>query len=87
MDMGTHMKTTVEIPNALIEEAKKLAAREDTTVKLLIEQGLRYVISQRKRKHAFHLRKATFKGRGMRAEARAADWERLRELAYEGRGG
>ena len=87
MDMGTHMKTTVEIPNALIEEAKKLAARENTTVKTLIEQGLRHVISQRQRKHAFRLRKATFKGRGMSAEARAADWERLRELAYEGRGG
>ena len=45
------------------------------------------MISQRKRKHAFRLRKATFKGRGMRADARAAGWERLRELAYEGHGG
>jgi hypothetical protein len=81
------MKTTVELPKALLEETKKLAAREDTTLKTLIEQGLRHVIAQRGRKHAFRLRKATFKGRGLSAQARAVDWERLRELAYEGRGG
>ena len=85
--MGAHMKTTVEIPNALVEEAKKLAAREDTTVGALIVQGLRHVISQRERKPAFRLRKATFKGRGMSAEARTVGWRRLRELIYEGRGG
>lgn len=82
------MKTTVEISDALLEEAKKIAAREDVTVRTLIEQGLRQVVAQRKqRRGPFRLRKATFKGQGLTAEARAAGWERLRELAYEGRGG
>jgi hypothetical protein len=85
--MGAHMKTTVEISDALLDEAKTFAAREGTTVKTLIEQGLRQVISQRKRGRAFRLRKATFKGRGLSAEAKGLGWERLRELAYEGRGG
>jgi hypothetical protein len=54
----------------------------------LIEQGLRQVIAQRKQKHGpFTLRDASFGGQGLRSEARAAGWERLRELAYEGRGG
>ncbi len=35
------MKTTIEISAALLDEAKKLAARERTTLKRLIEQGLR----------------------------------------------
>ena len=82
------MKTTIEISDALLEETRKIAAREDVTMRTLVEQGLRQVIAQRKqRRGPFRLRKATFKGRGLSAEARAAGWGRLRELAYEGRGG
>lgn len=81
------MKTTVEISDALLDEAKKVAAREGTTVRTLIEQGLRHAISQRKRAGAFRLRRATFKGRGLSAEVKGVGWDRLRELAYEGRGG
>ena len=82
------MKTTVEISEALLEETRKIAAREDVSVRTLIEQGLRQVVGQRRqRRGPFRLRKATFKGQGLTAEARAAGWGRLRELAYEGRGG
>ena len=84
---GNHMKTTVEISDALLDEAKKLAAREGTSVRNLIEQGLRHVVSDSKPRRAFRLRKASFKGRGLSAEARRLDWPHLRELAYEGRGG
>ena len=85
--MGIHMKTTVEISDALLDEAKKVASREGTTVRTLVEQGLRHVISQRRQRRAFRLRKASFKGRGLGADAKRVDWDRLRELAYEGRGG
>ena len=85
--MGAHMKTTIEISDALLEEAKRMAARDDTTLKRLVEQGLRQVIAQRKRRVRFRLRKATFKGKGLSVDARGGDWSRLRELAYEGRGG
>jgi hypothetical protein len=81
------MKTTVEIPDALLAEARKLAAREGTTVRALIEQGLRHIIRERKRAAAFRLRKATFKGDGLQPGVAAASWERIRDMAYEGRGG
>jgi predicted DNA-binding ribbon-helix-helix protein len=82
------MKTTVEISDALLDEARKVAAREHVTVRALIEQGLRHAVAQRRRQRGpFRLRKVTFRGKGLSAEARAAGWERLRELAYEGRGG
>jgi hypothetical protein len=81
------MKTTVEIPDALLEEAKSVAAREGTTVKALVEQGPRQVLSQRRRGRAFRLRKATFRGQSLSVEAKGLGWERLRELAHEGRGG
>jgi len=85
--MGTHMKTTVELSDALLAEARKIAAREGVTMRTLIEEGLRHALSQHKRHRRFRLRKATFKGRGLSAAARGAGWEQLREQAYEGRGG
>ena len=85
--MGICMKTTVEIPDALLIEAKQLAASQHTTVRALIEQGLQRVLVERKG-HAVHrLRQASFAGEGLQPDVRDGTWERLRELAYEGRGG
>jgi hypothetical protein len=81
------MKTTVDISDNLLEEAKKLAAREETTVRALIEQGLRQIITARKRPGVFRLRKATFKGQGLQPGISTATWDQIRDLAYEGRGG
>lgn len=80
------MKTTVDISDKLLDEAKKLAAREGTTVKALIEQGLRQIISARKRPGVFRLRKVTFKGEGLQPGIASAAWDQIREMAYEGRG-
>ncbi len=84
--MVTHMKTTVEISDALIEAAKKVAANEGTTLRELIETGLRQVLSDRKRHAQFKLRKASFRGKGLQPGLRGASWDRLRDMAYEGRG-
>jgi hypothetical protein len=85
--MVSYMKTTVQIPDSLFEEARKVANRERTTMKALIEEGLRRIISQRKRRNGFRLRKATFKGNGLQAHLAGASWDQIRELSYEGRGG
>lgn len=86
-DCRDRMKTTLDISDPLLVEAKKLAAHEGTTLRALVEQGLRHIVADRKlRKPPFRLRKASFKGRGLRAQAANAGWDRLRELAYEGRG-
>ena len=81
------MKTTVEIPNSLLEEARKVAAEEGTTVRALIEQGLRRILAERKKTGSYRLRKATFKGEGLQPGVAGASWERIREIIYEGRGG
>lgn len=85
--MGPHMKTTVEISDALLDEAKKVASRDGISVRTLVEQGLRHAVAERKKRRPFRLRKATFKGLGLDADVKHADWDRLREAAYEGRGG
>jgi hypothetical protein len=80
------MKTTVEIPDALLDEARKVAARQDTTLRVLIVEGLRRVVVERERTGGFRLRKATFRGKGLRPDLAGATWERVREMAYEERG-
>lgn len=80
------MKTTIEIADPLLEQARRLARRQRTTVRALVEQGLRRVLRDQARDAPFKLRKASFKGRGLQAPLRDAGWDRIREMAYEGRG-
>jgi hypothetical protein len=81
------MKTTLDIPDPLLREARKVAERERTTLRALVEQGLRRVLADRQQRRGFRLRKASFKGQGLHPDMKNAGWERLRELAYEDRGG
>jgi hypothetical protein len=85
--MVSHMKTTIEIPDNLLNEAKKLAALERTTLKALISEGLRLIVAERQKKETFKLRKVTFQGQGLQPHLAGASWEQIRDLAYEGRGG
>ena len=79
------MKTTVEISDALLKEAKLVASREETTVRELIEEGLRRSLEERRQRGLFRLRRASFKGKGLQPSA-SGTWERLRDMIYESRG-
>jgi hypothetical protein len=81
------MKTTLDISDPLLREARRIAVRERTTLRSLVEQGLRRIVADRKAARPFRLRKASFKGNGLVPELRDADWNKLRDLTYEGRGG
>jgi hypothetical protein len=80
------MKTTVEISDSLLREARKMAAREGITLRALIERGLHRVVAETKPGTPFKLRRASFKGKGLQSGLRNASWEHIRDLAYEGRG-
>jgi hypothetical protein len=81
------MKTTIDIADAILREARKVAASEGTTLRALVEQGLRQVIADKQRKPTFRLRLVTSGGRGLRPELRDASWDEIRDLSYEGHGG
>jgi hypothetical protein len=95
--MGTHiiwpteqyqpMKTTIEISDPLLLEARKVAQREGVTLRALVERGLDRVIRETKRPISFKLRRATFNGKGLREEFRSSPWEAIRHEIYRGRGG
>ena len=80
------MKTTIEISDSLMEAARQVSRREKTTVRSLVEEGLRKVIADREASRNFRLRKATFKGAGLQPQVSAAPWEQIRGLIYEGSG-
>jgi hypothetical protein len=80
------MKTTIEIADPLLYEARKLAAREGLTLRAMVERGLHNVIAEARNGAHFKLRRASFKGKGLRPELRDASWDRLRDLAYAERG-
>lgn len=80
------MKTTIQLPNHLFEQARDLARREGTTLKALVEEGLRRVIAEHEQRAPFRLRKATFKGDGLQSQLAGLSWDHIRELSYEGRG-
>jgi antitoxin component of RelBE/YafQ-DinJ toxin-antitoxin module len=84
--MGS-VKTTIEISDSLLREARKVAEREGVTLRALVERGLDRVIAERKRAAPFKLRQASFKGKGLQAEFRSASWDDVRHEIYKGRGG
>ncbi len=81
-------KTTIDLPASLLSEAKELAAREGTTLRALVESGLRNVLDRRRhgRNARFRLRDASVDGRGLQPEFRGAEWDRIRDATYDGRG-
>ena len=80
------MKTTIEISDSLLRQARRMAAREGVTLRTLVERGLRRIVEEPKSGSRFKLRCATFKGRGLQPQLRDASWEQIRDLAYSGRG-
>ena len=85
--MGHAMKTTIDIADPLLQEARKIAAREGMTLRALVEQGLRQVVTQKKKpQKRFKLRDASFGRGGLRPELKDASWQEIVDLSYEGRG-
>ena len=84
--MASHMKTTIHIADSLLQEARRVAQREKTTLKALVEQGLRRTLAERATATGFRLRKATFRGKGLQPQFAGRSWEEIRNASYEGRG-
>ena len=80
------MKTTVEINDALLRDVTRLALRERTTVRSLIEQGLRLVVSNHNPGGRFVLREASVGGDGLARGVSLRDWDAVRDAIYTERG-
>jgi hypothetical protein len=80
------MKTTIEIPDALLAAARQAAAREGTSVRALVIEALHRLLGERQKSVPFRLRDASFKGQGLSPEFATASWDQIRDSTYKGRG-
>jgi hypothetical protein len=77
------MKTTVNLPDELLREAQELARREGTTLREMIETGLRAIVAKRSAESTFVLVDASVDGDGMQPEFRGAPWSKVRDTIYD----
>lgn len=80
------MKTTVEISDELLAKAKRLAVKRRTTLRAIIEQGLRNTLKEQQGRAKFELPDRSVNGEGLQPEFRNKAWADIRDAAYDGRG-
>ena len=84
--MGTLMKTTVELSDDLLARSRRLAQREGTTLRALIEDGLRLALKARgdsaRRKKPFKMLTC---GGGLTEEAKRIGWANFVNETYRER--
>ena len=79
------MKTTIELPDDLLRQAKEYAARHGIPMREVIELGLQLALqAKRPSRRPFRLKTITTKGEGLISEG---DWGTIRSFIYEGHGG
>lgn len=78
------MRTTIEIADDLLDQVQRLAARRGVTLRTLVEEGLRHVVTSEHGGRAFQLRDASFTGEGLQLAFEGAAWDRIRDAACEG---
>jgi hypothetical protein len=79
-----YMKTTVEIPDRLLREAKAYAASHGITLREVLETGLRTLLEEHSTGKRFRLKIITTKGEGLACDP---EWNTIRSIIYEGHGG
>jgi hypothetical protein len=85
--MVVWMKATIDIAEAMLKEAKLIAAREGTTLRALVEEGLRHVIDERaKQTTGFRLRDCSYGSGGGVPGVDPDDWMSIKHIV-RGAGG
>ncbi len=79
------MKTTVELPDPLLREAKLYAAQRGIPLRAVFARALETLLKGRAApRRRFRLKTVTTKGEGLAIDG---DWSEVRSLIYEGHGG
>jgi hypothetical protein len=81
------MKTTVEIAEDLFTRTREVAQREGTTLRALIEEGLRSALAKRDQKATpYRWPDLSVAGEGPAPEIAEGSWEVIRDRIYAGQG-
>lgn len=77
------MKTTVDLPDTLLAEAKERARRDGTTLRALLADGLRRVLDEPEPSGPGFSSPVFEGGAGVRPGVDLTDWSQIRSLIYE----
>jgi hypothetical protein len=80
------MKTTIELPDTLIEQARRVAQREGATLRALVEEGLQRSLEARRQAARRQLDFPSYGGNGLTDEFQGAPWSRIRDEIYREHG-
>lgn len=80
-----HMKTTVEIADALMRRAKRHARAEGTTLRALVEEGLRRVLASGSEVPTYRLEDRSIGKAGEANPLENLSWQDLRDEIYGSR--
>jgi len=76
------MRTTVELNDALARQVRALMAERDTTLRALIEEGLRRIVAESRSGEPFRMRNASAGEGGLAEGIDDATWETLARFLY-----
>lgn len=80
------MKTTIEISDPLLRQAKQVAHEQNQSLRSLVEEGLAKVLDERENQNRKPIKPVVFGGNGLSPAFRESSWETIRNSAYEGHG-
>ena len=80
------MKTTIELPDALIEQARRVAQQEGATLRALVEEGLQRSLEARRQAARRELDFPSYGDKGLTDEFQGAPWSRIRDEIYREHG-
>ena len=76
------MKTTIDLPDELLEQVRRVARSEGATLRGLVEEGLQRSLEARGTTARRQLDFPSYGGSGLTAEFRGASWNRFRVEVY-----
>ena len=80
------MKTTIELPDELLEQVRSVARNEGATLRAFVEEGLQRTLEARRSMVRGRLDFPTYGGSGLTTEFQGAPWTRIRDEIYREHG-
>ena len=80
------MKTTIELPDELIKQARRVAQQEGGTLRALVEEGLQRSLEARRQAVSRKLDFPSYGGGGLTEEFQGASWSSIRDEIYREHG-
>ena len=80
------MKTTIELPDELIRQVRRVAQQEGTSLRTLVEESLQRSLEARRQAVRRPLDFPIYGGSGLAHEFQGAPWSRIRDEFYRERG-